>query len=124
MDADSDTLINSYERKVKALESEKLLLEERCQKQRKPRHSFEEVFELAFNILANPAKLWDTGKFECRKLVLRLAFSEPLHYVRNEGFRTPKMALPFNLLGDISMIKEGMAERKGFPPPTLQPLTN
>ncbi|MEQ8651518.1 MAG: hypothetical protein RIC87_03565 [Kiloniellales bacterium] len=34
--------------------------------------------------------------------MLTLVFSEHLAYCRNEGFRTPKTAFPFKVLGDFS----------------------
>jgi hypothetical protein len=33
--------------------------------------------------------------------VLKLAFGDRLSYVRNEGFRTPDLALPFKVLADL-----------------------
>jgi hypothetical protein len=38
--------------------------------------------------------------------VLKLAFGDRLTYVRNEGFRTPDLALPFKVLADLKSPKK------------------
>ena len=93
-------------------------LTEKLQNQSKPKHAFDEMFELAMNFLANPWNLWDSGQINLRKAVLRLAFSERITYLRNEGFRTPKTALPFKVLGGFCGDKREMARPEGFEPPT------
>ena len=39
--------------------------------------------------------LWASERLEHKEAVLKLAFADRLTYVRNEGFRTPDLALPF-----------------------------
>jgi len=67
------------------------------------RHSFEELFELAFDFLRTPWKLWDSGQLPLKRAVLRLAVCDRVAYCRKEGLRTPKMALPFKLLTGLEM---------------------
>jgi hypothetical protein len=45
--------------------------------------------------------------------VLKLAFADRLTYVRNEGFRTPNLALPFKVLADLKSSKSEMARPGG-----------
>ena len=48
--------------------------------------------------LSNPYKLWASEKIEHQRAVLKLAFSDRLTYVRNQGYRTTKTTLPFKVL--------------------------
>jgi len=57
------------------------------------------------NFLANPWNLWASERLEHKKAVLKLAFVDRLAYVRNEGFRTPDLALPLKVLADLEIFK-------------------
>ena len=118
IDSQSDTAVTAYERRIAKLEKDKLLAEEMLSSGMTPKHSFEQMFERAFAFLSNPWKLWASERIEDKKTVLKLAFAERLPYHRNEGFRTPKTTLPFNVLEGICMGKCEMARRGGFEPPT------
>lgn len=85
----------------------------------RPRHTFEELFELAFSFLRNPWKLWDSGQLTLQRTVLRLAFYERVSYCRESGLRTPKIALPFRMLAGIEMGEMQMARPAGFEPATV-----
>lgn len=43
-------------------------------------------------------RILSSEHLEHRKTVLKLAYADQLSYARNEGFRTPDVALPFKLL--------------------------
>ncbi len=113
VDSSSDTIIAAYEKRIGSLERTKLALEEKRAKSGERQGTFEELFERAFDFLANPSKLWHLGRFEYRRLVLRLSFAEQLAYCRNEGFRTPKTTMPFRMLSDLQGGGNMMAEREG-----------
>ncbi|MGE0847237.1 MAG: recombinase family protein [Flavobacteriaceae bacterium] len=117
VDTSSDAVVAACEKRIGQLERSKLVLAERRENIGRPQRPFEEMFELAFSFLANPSKLWRSGKFELQKLVLRLTFADHLAWCPNEGFRTPQTTLPFKLLGDPNMGKCEMAETGGFEPP-------
>ncbi len=89
VEADNPSVISAYESKIAKLEKQKLILAEKLQDHGKPKHSFEEMFELALRFLSNPWKLWDSGQLPLRKTVLRLAFAERMSYRRNGGFSNP-----------------------------------
>ena len=118
VEADNPRVIGAYENKIASLEKEKLLIAENLQNQSKPRHAFEEMFELALEFLSTPWNLWASGQIHLRKIVLRLAFAERIAYTRNEGFSNPKKSLPFKILEGMSMGKCEMARPKGFEPLT------
>ena len=118
VDADGEDVIAAYERKLKALQHEKRLGEERLANALRPKQTFEESFEHAMALLLNPWKIWALGRFDLRQAVLRLAFSEPLAYDRENGLRTAKTTLPFRYLRDFSAAKCGLVEPRGVEPLT------
>ncbi|MFA6965222.1 recombinase family protein [Bosea sp. (in: a-proteobacteria)] len=120
VETDSPTVIAAYERKIAELENRKLVLTEKIESGALPRHAFEDLFERAMAFLSSPWKLWSSGDFGTRRLVLRLAFAERIAYRRGEGFSNAKFALPFNILKEIDMKKKEMARSERFERPTLR----
>ncbi len=78
-----------------------------------PTGTFEEKLEPALQFLANPWKLWQTGQIALRRAVLRLTFTERLAYHRNEGARTPQLALPFKVLESVRAGKSDLVRPIG-----------
>ncbi|MCU7805681.1 MAG: hypothetical protein KZQ96_21045 [Candidatus Thiodiazotropha sp. (ex Lucinoma borealis)] len=118
VDTESATIINSYEKRIEQLEKDKLVISERITNSIRPVRSFEETVRTSLEFLANPHKLWASGRLEDQRAVLKLAFANRLAYVRNEGLRTPETTLPFKVLGGFSGGKSEMARPEGFEPPT------
>ena len=118
VDTDSPTLISAYEKKIKELEMKRLTLQENAENKLKPQTDPMEVFRTAMSFLSNPCKLWTSDMFEHRRLVLRLAFSGPIPYSRNEGFRTAEISSPIRLLGVFDTSKFGVVGPEGLEPPT------
>ncbi len=114
--ASNDTVIAAYERRIDALEREKLLIAERQASSGKPQRSFGEMFELALTFLSNPSNLWKSEHLEDKQTVLRLSFAGPLRYARNDGFRTPQTSSVFKVLESLKAANCSMAERVGFEP--------
>ena len=114
--ASSDSVVSAYETRITKLEKEKLALTDKLSQTGKPKRPFGEMFELTMSFLANPCNLWKSERYEDKQTVLKLVFSSPLKYKKNEGFRTPDFSSIFSLLQEISGRKEGMAEREGFEP--------
>jgi site-specific DNA recombinase len=86
---------------------------ERCGR---PVTDFHTSVRTALTLLASPCKLWDSGRLEYRRAILRLAFTDRLAFTRKEGFRTASFAFPFRVLRTISGAEKVMAERVGFEP--------
>ena len=99
VEATNPRVIAAYERRIEALEQQKLILAEKERELGATPKGFDNLFEHSIRFLSSPYKLWQTGRFEMQRLVLKLVFSEHLAYSRNEGFRTPKTTLPFSMLG-------------------------
>ena len=75
VDANSDSVVSAYEKRIAKLEREKLLAQEQLAKTGSPRHTLEESFEHAMSFLANPWKIWNNSDYALKKTVLRLAFA-------------------------------------------------
>ena len=116
VEAESSTLIGAYEKRIQALERDKLAMQEKIASCGRPVRGFDETFRTAMDFLSSPWKLWDSQALEDKRAVLKLAFADNLAWVRNEGFRTAKTTLPFNVLGGFSEGKISLAEREGFEP--------
>ena len=89
-ETDSETLITAYEKKIRKLEEEKIVLDEKIAKCGRPLHSFDETYRTAFTFLSNPQKLWASNRLEHKRAALKLAFSEPLHTAKNGVIELPK----------------------------------
>ncbi|QQG35157.1 MAG: recombinase family protein [Micavibrio aeruginosavorus] len=98
-DAEVPSVVSAYEKRIKRLEDQKIVLAEKIAKSGRPVRSFDETLRTAFEFLANPWNLWASDRLEDKRAVLKLAFADRLTYVRNEGFRTPNLSLPFKMLG-------------------------
>ena len=118
VNADSPTVIAAYERKIKTLEKERLIMEEKLSNQATQKDTQGVLFEHAMGFLANPWNLWETGQYYLQRMVLRLAFTDRISYSRKSGLRTPKTTLPFNMLGGFGALENKMAHLEGFEPPT------
>ena len=116
VDADAPSVIKAYESRIGELEREKLVWTEKMQNMSAKHRPFSEMFELAFAFLANPYSIWENGQLAEKRTALKLTFSEPLIYHRNQGFRTPKTSYIFSMLGAIQTGVKVMAERQGFEP--------
>ena len=118
MEAENTRVIRAYEEQIAALEEEKIRLEEIAASAGQPRTSFEESFRTALAFLSNPWNLWVSDVLEHKRLVLRLAFTRPLPYCRNEGFRTGGIAEPLRLLGLFAASDSRMVGAAGIEPAT------
>jgi DNA invertase Pin-like site-specific DNA recombinase len=118
VDATNDSVVAVYEKRIRDLEMQKAITQEKAASCGTPRVSFGETYRTAFDFLANPWKLWRSERLEDRRAVLRLAFADRLTYARNEGYRTAQISIPFKMIGDFKMQKNGMVEPIGIEPTT------
>ena len=99
VEASNPRVISAYEKRLAELERQKLVVQEKVSNSGAPQRTFDEMFEHAMHYLSSPWKIWDSGRFDLQRLVLKLTFSGHLEYCRETGFRTPKTTLPFKVLG-------------------------
>ncbi len=114
----STTVITAYEQKIESLERRRRLLEEKLAEKPMTQETNQQIIEHGLAFLANPWNLWESGQFNMKLLVLRLAFSDRIAFSREDGYRTPKTALPFKLLEDLNMRKIEMVGPVGLEPTT------
>lgn len=114
VEASHPRVVAAYESRIEGLEHEKLLLQERATNPVPKQTTFDKVFELSMTFLRNPRKLWDSGTFEHKRTVLRLAFGDFLTYDREKGFLNTNFSLPFKALGGFSGEETGMVLPERF----------
>ncbi len=118
LDASLPSVIAAYEDRIRKLEEERHVIRERIALADGPAGRFDETFRTAMDFLANPWKLWSSGRLEDRQTVLKLVFADRLRYARNEGFRTADLSLPFKVLTDFSGAEKRMVDATGIEPVT------
>ena len=116
VEADSGAIVRAYEQKVDELERQKLILAEKIAQCGTPARDYQSTFQTALKFLANPWNLWETGRLEDRRAMLKLVFGGNIVFDRFEGFQTPEISLPFKALGAISGAEKEMVPATGFEP--------
>ncbi len=116
--ADSDTLIDAYEKQIRKLEMRKVELTEKASQKAKPLATFDQLYRTACMFLSNPWKLWNSDSLDLKRLTLRLTFPERISYDRSAGYRTAGIARPFRVLQALSSGNSRMVEPGGIEPPT------
>ncbi len=114
INADSPTLIKTYEAKVTELEYEKASLSGKLAETTDEPLDFENTFQTAFHFIGNPHRMWVSGDIGDKRLVLKLTFDGQLPYRRNVGFQTAALALPFKVLRGFNDPKSGMVVGGGY----------
>ena len=114
------SVITVYENRIRRLEERKIAISEKIANCGRPLRTFDETLRTSLDFLANPSNLWASARLEHKKAVLKLAFADRLTYVRNEGFRTPDLALPFKVLAELKNPKGKLARPERFELPTLR----
>jgi site-specific DNA recombinase len=115
VDADSNTIVKAYEKRITELEAGKFILAEQIKDLGKPKKTFEETFRTAMEFIANPSNLWVSGVAEHRQIVLKLAFAKRPTYTKGHGFRTAKPSKIFEVIQGLSEILENnMGSKKAM----------
>ena len=104
VEASNSRVISALEQRIDGLERKQVALREKAVNLTAPRKSYRELFELSMRFLENPCILWDSGRLDCRRMVLQLGFSSHLIHCRETGVRTPDTSLPFKF---INHLREG-----------------
>lgn len=99
---DNHAVINAYEAQLQKLQDRKHLLTEKAAAGAKPKQRFEETFRTSLAFLSNPRILWDSGRIEHRRKLLRLLFGGRVKYKVSEGLRTPQTTSLFAALQDFA----------------------
>jgi site-specific DNA recombinase len=118
VETDSRAVISAYEAQIQKLQDQKNLQTEKSASVGRPKKSFEESFRTSFAFLSNPRILWDSGRIEHRRKMLRLLFGGRVQYAVSEGLRTPQITSLFAAFQEFSNDNSSMARPKGFEPLT------
>ena len=93
---------NALEKRIDELQNQKLVIKEKLSRCGRPLKTYDEMYRTSMRFLQEPHKIWACGRFEDKRAVLKLTFTDRQTYVRKQGYRTPDLSLPFRLLGDHS----------------------
>ena len=66
---------------------------------------FETALDKVMEFVEDPAKMWQTKDLTKQRVVLKLVFNEKLLYLRDFGFETASLSLPFALSGMAGVSK-------------------
>ena len=106
--ATNPSIISAYEKRIERLERDKFVLSERVENFIPPKGRLEEFIELSLKFLSKPWEIYENGSLAVKHTVLRLAFSEPLRYSRENGYRTTETTFPFKVLAGFNNQNEEM----------------
>lgn len=112
VEADNRAVISAYEAQLQKLQDQKNLLTEKCASAGRPKKSFEESFRTSFAFLSNPRILWDSGRIEHRRKLVRLLFGGRVKYDVSGGLRTPQITKLFAALQEFSNDNSKVARPK------------
>ncbi len=115
---ENDTVISAYEKRIKDLEEQKIVLSENIAKCGAKLPDFDKTYRTAFEFLENPHKLWASERFADKRTALKLAFVDRLVYDLKDGYRTAKYTLPFNVLGGVKCGQYDVVGPVGLEPTT------
>ena len=118
VDSTSDRVISAYEKEIDSLEAQKRLLTDQAEHALEPSKPFETAFRAAMEFLSSPWKLWESGDYQQKRLLLKLAVPNPIPYCKENGFSNREFSLPFSILGGMHMQKNKLVGPEGFEPPT------
>lgn len=108
---DNERVAKAFEGEIEKLDRQKIELIERAKNTGQPLGTFDDLYRTASAFLASPCKIWDTGIFELRTMLLRMLFPAQIEYSPNEGYRTAAIAEPLRLLGTFGTANLEMVVR-------------
>ncbi|QPH56086.1 recombinase family protein [Pontivivens ytuae] len=122
VEAGNASTVAAFEQKIEKLEREKNVLTEKIQSAQPARGRLNEFIEPLLGFLLNPWNIYKNGGLHLKRVVLKLAFAQPLRYDRNEGYRTAEISFPFKVLdGALNHSRHsesGLVGGDGLEPPT------
>ena len=98
VESKSTNVASAFEKRIETLEHEKLLIEEKIAKCGTSLGSYDKMYRTSLNFLSNPHKLWTSGGYAGKRIVLKLTFTERLTWDRKGMYRTPQVSVPFRFL--------------------------
>lgn len=113
VDTSNPRVIAALEQRIEEHERIKLAADEKLKNGGEPLVPFETVIKLSLKYLSAPYTLWESGRLELQRLVLKLTFSGHLTYRKGVGIKLPELSLPFNVIkhlgGNMSALEPAFA---------------
>jgi len=100
--ASDQSLIETYEEKIRRLTSNKTEIDARMKTPSYTEHQFGTALDKVCNTLQEPLLLWQSDSLEDKTTVLYMFFENKLRYKHKEGFGTTDLSSGINLLRDYS----------------------
>ncbi len=119
IESKSPSVTQSFERRMKNLEHEKLLIDEKIAKSSQSTKEYSGSLRTILKFLENPYVLYNTRVLANQRAVLKLVFADNLTWLLGHGLRTINMSLLFKDLEGIFEPKIGenkLASPRGFEP--------
>lgn len=107
-------VVEDYENRIADLHAERAVVDEQAKNLELPVASFEQMFELSMDFLASPCKIWKSGDYVLRRLVLRLVFPQRIKFNRKDRLRTPETTFPFRVLRFLEQAEIRLVGPAGF----------
>ncbi len=98
VEATNPRVAKAFEKRIDELDRKQLVLREKAANFGQPAYPFDQMFELSMRFLSSPCNLWKTGRFDLRRMVLKLTFSGHIPYCKEKGFLNTKKSFPFRAL--------------------------
>ena len=118
VNAATPSLVSLYEERIRKLEKKKAEISEKIENCGRPVRTRDDSLATALEFLGNPHKLYTSDRLEDKHSVIRLCFTDKLVYSREKSFRTPPLAVPFQVLGSITKSSKEVARPERFELPT------
>lgn len=116
----SPSVTQSFERRMKNLEREKLLIDEKIAKSAQSNKDYSGSLRTILKFLENPYALWGSRVIANQRAVLKLVFADNITWLRGHGLRTVNMSLLFKDLEGI--LEPDIGENKLASPRGFEPL--
>ncbi len=111
-----ETLINTYEEKIKDLKIQEKQAEQELNKQAYTSEQFGTASEKVFNTLKKPMEMWKSDEYDDKRTILFMYFEDQLRYDYKLGFGTAGLAYPIKLINEIGQAKTASVEMPGVEP--------
>lgn len=116
---DNERVAKAFEKEIEKLDRQKVGLLDRAKNAGQTVASFDELYRTACTLLSNPWKIWNSGVFELRVMLLRMLFPHNFEYCWKEGYRTAGIAEPLKLLNAFADSGSDLVHPRGFEPLTF-----
>ena len=112
----SKIIVEKYELRIEEIEKEKRSLKTDRPQKNNYRVDFGTALSVVLQFLQNPSGLWNTGRFEDKRTVLKLAFPSLIPFSKENGVGTASFSLLFELCKLSETEKSRVVEMPGIEP--------